>query len=452
MKTDQKIKEQENRIKELEAELEKLQFRSHLSLQVPEAEAPVPPQTPRRSNKAETPAPDTAADLYELGKKCMAANADLISEKTTVVNDLKPEMGQTEDEGIEAANSWTSYEEDIVEFIEPEATEGVSTEAQEVTEPEKVGLQEEEAQEVTGPEKVGLQEEETQEVTEPEKAGLQEEVMQQSLDAEIDQSRFEVAHQPSQSQSESEPEVLEEMSVGSLPEVEDKISHSQDENEEPVQEEPVQDYPPQEEQPDKKLSEAGSGEVNTLLDDIFAEAQLEFGSDLKPHLQERTQSSSDETPREQKTNVHGSKESREEDAHDASTISTDTEKAGEYLEISREELAALKTALNSGKTAHKKESLSEMFEKEMQHFQSEIAGLDKTAKTPPSTRDHSEVSSGSAGSGSVKRLASLFLSKSQKSCPSVDVNAPPSSPEGLTKLSTPQAGFRRSALEGDGQE
>ena len=389
LKTDQKMKEQESRIKELEAELEKLKFRSTLSLQVPEEETSIPAPTPRRSNKVEAP----SSDLYELGKKCIAANSDLIAEKSSPSNTVGhygTAMEQIDNDGVEQSNSWTSYEE------LPDAAEELDKEPQ---------IQKEEA-------------------PEPE----------QQLDEKSQEELEETFHK-------GESEVPEELSVGSLPDVEDKISHSQDENKEPMQEE-------------KKPSEEGPREVNSMIDNIFEQAQLEFGDEPMSLLNERSQSNNEETPRENKGNGHGSKESREEDTHDCSTISTESQSKGDYLEISHEELTVLKNALKSGKTASasKKETLSEMFEKEMENFQSEIAGLGKTGITPNSNRASSEVSSSSAENGTVKRLANLYLSKTQKQLPNIDVNATPSSPESLTQLNTPQAGFRRSVIEGEGQE
>ena len=78
---DQKMASQEARIKELEGELAKLNFRKELSLNVPDVED-AKPSAGSLSNAIFSPTV-LAADLYERGMKCMEANVDMISGRTS---------------------------------------------------------------------------------------------------------------------------------------------------------------------------------------------------------------------------------------------------------------------------------------------------------------------------------------------------------------------------------
>ncbi|CAB9497173.1 Ankyrin Repeat [Seminavis robusta] len=102
---DQKMAAQEARIKELEAELEKLKFRSELQLVVPEEAAISTPDAATGSSptaklsavgKPISSASKFAAALYEHGVKCMEANVDVIASSAQTQEESKHLLAEVE--------------------------------------------------------------------------------------------------------------------------------------------------------------------------------------------------------------------------------------------------------------------------------------------------------------------------------------------------------------------
>ena len=441
MKTDQKLMNQQSRIEELEAEIEKLRFRKDLALEVPEVDMSQDSiSTPVSS--ASRVASQVASALYEKGMKCMEANVEMISSSAEIALAERPLIKEEEDF------------QDAVESEVPIET-GVAPEGAAVSE---VAVEENIDAEVAVEEKADVGDEmEDESGATPEALKTSPAPLAATEVAQEDTASAPVGANDQQGSVETSTSVgAAEDIVVQIDSMEDEIveaSLSMTESQEldnlamTLSPEPTRATQTKNEQDkDEKGSFNVAEHAQSLLDSMFAEADLVFSEGAG---QERTRKAADDAPRasgkSENTSPAATRETREEDTNDQSTISSDPahSSTSSAIQVTKNDVLALKEKVKAGRavTAAQEESrgetLSELFQKEMNNFQSVTSGQSKdTPKSPSSigivdrtknifsspkvsdSREPSEVSSAgniSIQSGSVKRLTNMFLSNANKS-------------------------------------
>ena len=430
MKTDAKLMSQQSRIEELEAEIEKLRFRKDLALEVPDVDMSQDSISTPVSSASQV-ASQVAAALYEKGMKCMEANVELISASAETV----------------LAEQRAKEEEDFQDAVESEApiktgdTPEIAV-VSEVAEEEKAGFGD------------GMEDESgaTREALETSPAPL--------VATEVAEEQENTASAPDMDANDQHGTVETSASGGAaedivveIDSIEDEIveaSLSMTESQEldnlatALSPEPTRDTQTKDAQAKGEKSSFNVAEqAQSLLDSMFAEADLVFSDGAK---NERTRNAVDDGPRATgKSGINTSpaetRESREEDTNDQSTISPAPSSASSAIQVTKNDVLALKEKVKAGRAVaavqaeSRGESLSELFQKEF-FFQSGTKSQSKdTPKSPseriadrtkdifsspkvPDSREPSEVSSAgnvSIQSGSVKRLTNMFLTNANKS-------------------------------------
>ena len=475
VKTDETLKAQQSRIETLEAELEKLKFHQRLDLHVPE----VPEMTPKAASpicatpskpsqafdftpnaaspicatppRATPSKPSQASDLYERGMNCIVANSDLIVAKADESQNVKVEEATTS--AKDEARATLSIEDTVTIAHAASVEVGLKT-----TEDQPRAKQPMWANRGNGE----ASSNESQHVEPAADKTMVDSSSDLQGGAKVEKSTETTPApnsdlDPADNMEDESPQLEEDDQPPPTSEVEQEASQ--------INEKDTFDYEAE--------------DARNMLDNMFKEADLVFS---RGPLHERPQNSA-ETPRStaqvnEKSSPSQTRETREEESHDASTISTDSAQKGgvndnaSFLEITHHELLELKQTISAGRAGKESrgETFSEIFQKEVNSLHNDLNSIGKDVEKSPkrtigralsptalsptssqptsprnSSREPSEVVSstegGGSAAGSVRRLTNFFLKG----------NSTPASPE-RPKLSNPQAKLRRTALESSSGE